>query len=33
VRACVVLRDPQAATPASAREIQDFVKATLAPYK
>jgi 2-aminobenzoate-CoA ligase len=33
VRACVVLRDAAAATPATAREIQDFVKATLAPYK
>jgi 2-aminobenzoate-CoA ligase len=33
VRACVVLRDPREATPASAREIQDFVKAALAPYK
>jgi 2-aminobenzoate-CoA ligase len=33
VRACVVLREPQAATPQTAREIQDFVKATLAPYK
>jgi 2-aminobenzoate-CoA ligase len=33
VRACVVLRDPAAATPATARELQDFVKATLAPYK
>ena len=33
VRACVVLREPQAATPATARELQDFVKATLAPYK
>jgi 2-aminobenzoate-CoA ligase len=33
VRACVVLRDPRAATPGTAREIQDFVKATLAPYK
>jgi 2-aminobenzoate-CoA ligase len=33
VRACVVLRDPLAATPAKAREIQDFVKRTLAPYK
>jgi 2-aminobenzoate-CoA ligase len=33
VRACVVLRDPQAATPDTAREIQEFVKATLAPYK
>ena len=33
VRACVVLREPEAATPATAREIQDFVKATLAPYK
>jgi 2-aminobenzoate-CoA ligase len=33
VRACVVLRDPAAATPDTARAIQDFVKATLAPYK
>ena len=33
VRACVVLHDASAATPATAREIQDFVKATLAPYK
>jgi 2-aminobenzoate-CoA ligase len=33
VRACVVLRDPHAATEATARGIQDFVKATLAPYK
>jgi 2-aminobenzoate-CoA ligase len=33
VRACVVLRDPASASPATAREIQDFVKATLAPYK
>ena len=33
VRACVVLREPRAATPQTAREIQDFVKAALAPYK
>lgn len=33
VRACVVLREPAAATPETAREIQEFVKATLAPYK
>lgn len=33
VRACVVLRDPREATPRTAREIQDFVKAALAPYK
>lgn len=33
VRACVVLRDPLAATDATALEIQEYVKAVLAPYK
>ncbi|MCC6211925.1 MAG: AMP-binding protein [Burkholderiales bacterium] len=33
VCACVVLRDPREATPETASKIQDFVKATLAPYK
>lgn len=33
VRACVVLRDPRDASEATAKEIQDFVKATIAPYK
>ncbi|MBI5119381.1 MAG: AMP-binding protein [Rhodospirillales bacterium] len=33
VRACVVLRDPRDAGEATAKEIQDFVKATIAPYK
>ncbi|HEX4926418.1 MAG TPA: AMP-binding protein [Burkholderiales bacterium] len=33
VRACVVLREPWSPNEATAREIQDFVKATLAPYK
>ena len=33
VRACVVLRDPRDDSPATAREIQDYVKATIAPYK
>ncbi len=33
VRACVVLSDPALATEATAREIQEFVKATIAPYK
>ena len=33
VRACVVLRDRQAATPETARAIQDVVKSALAPYK
>jgi 2-aminobenzoate-CoA ligase len=33
VRACVVLRAGEPATETTAREIQDFVKATLAPYK
>jgi len=33
VRACVVLRDPLAATDSTARELQDYVKSVLAPYK
>jgi 2-aminobenzoate-CoA ligase len=33
VRACVVLRDPQEASDATVREIQQHVKAVLAPYK
>jgi 2-aminobenzoate-CoA ligase len=33
VRACVVLRDPGLAGDATAREIQEYVKATIAPYK
>ncbi|MCZ7565640.1 MAG: hypothetical protein M5U08_19150 [Burkholderiales bacterium] len=33
VRACVVLRDPVEAGDATARELQEHVKAVLAPYK
>ena len=33
VKAFVVLRDPGRASPEMARELQDFVKATIAPYK
>jgi len=33
VRACVVLRDPAQAGEAAARELQEHVKAVLAPYK
>lgn len=33
VRACVVLRNSHDASEATAREIQDFVKATISPYK
>ncbi len=33
VRACVVLRDLSQDSDETAREIQDFVKATIAPYK
>lgn len=33
VRACIVLRDENCSGDATAREIQDFVKATVAPYK
>jgi 2-aminobenzoate-CoA ligase len=33
VRACVVLRDPATASDSMAKEIQDFVKMTIAPYK
>jgi len=33
VRACVVLRDPADRSDATAREVQDYVKAVLAPYK
>jgi 2-aminobenzoate-CoA ligase len=33
VKAFVVLRDPKRAGPAIAKELQDFVKATIAPYK
>jgi 2-aminobenzoate-CoA ligase len=33
VRACVVLRDPRDASDATVREIQQHVKAVLAPYK
>jgi 2-aminobenzoate-CoA ligase len=33
VRACVVLRDPTQVGESTAREIQEFVKATIAPYK
>ncbi len=33
VRACVVLDDPRDGHPEMARQLQDFVKATIAPYK
>jgi 2-aminobenzoate-CoA ligase len=33
VRACIVLEDPRDASELTAREIQDYVKATIAPYK
>ncbi len=33
VRACVVLNDPALASEAMAKEIQEFVKSTIAPYK
>jgi 2-aminobenzoate-CoA ligase len=33
VKAFVVLRDPRHADPATAKELQDHVKATIAPYK
>ncbi|WP_460450147.1 benzoate-CoA ligase family protein [Alsobacter sp. SYSU BS001988] len=33
VKAYVVLRDPAAASPALAQELQEFVKADIAPYK
>lgn len=33
VRACVVLRDPQEASEATARILQEHVKSTIAPYK
>ena len=33
VRACVVLTDPDLATPKTARELQEFVKNRIAPYK
>ena len=33
VKAFVVLREPEKAGPEAAKELQDFVKATIAPYK
>ena len=33
VKAFVVLRQPEHATPETAKELQDFVKAEIAPYK
>jgi 2-aminobenzoate-CoA ligase len=33
VRACIVLANPSQASETTAREIQDYVKATIAPYK
>ena len=33
LRACIVLQDPSQASDRTAREIQDFVKSTIAPYK
>jgi len=33
VCACIVLTDPASASESTAREIQEFVKATIAPYK
>jgi 2-aminobenzoate-CoA ligase len=33
VKAYVVLRDQRHADPATVKELQDFVKATIAPYK
>ncbi len=33
VRACVVLQDPRQESEQTARELQDYVKATIAPYK
>jgi len=33
VKACVVLRDPEQAGPELVKELQDYVKANIAPYK